>query len=93
MTDSKSAPTSVTSSPTGRISDVVNILKDYKELIGFFVFFLVGILWAFAYFATKQQLVELKCLMISNITIVQGKMDAANLSQLLLQNQQAIAPL
>ena len=50
-------------------------------------------MWAFAYFATKQQLDELKCLMNSNISIIQGKTDAASLSQILIQNQQESAPL
>jgi hypothetical protein len=41
--------------------------------------------------ATKQQLGEQKCLMNSNIIMLQGKMDAANLSQILFKNQQEIA--
>jgi hypothetical protein len=85
------SPTSVappTETPTSRF---IKKLNEYKELIGFVIFVIAGIFWAFAYFATKQQLTELKCLMNANISIIQGKTDSANLSQLLLQNQQDLA--
>ena len=87
------SPTSPASPPLDKISAFVKVLSDYKELIGIFIFVIGGILWAFAYFATKQQLDELKCLMNSNISIIQGKTDAASLSQILIQNQQESAPL
>jgi hypothetical protein len=44
----------------------LDILKEYKELIAILVFFLGGVLWMFGYFATKQQLTELRCWMRAN---------------------------
>jgi hypothetical protein len=64
----------------------LNILKEYKELIAILVFFLGGVLWMFGYFATKQQLTELRCWMRANVEFVQGRMDAANLSDLSVKN-------
>ena len=40
----------------------------------------------FGYFATKQQLTELRCWMRANVEFVQGRMDAANLSDLSVKN-------
>jgi hypothetical protein len=64
----------------------LDILKEYKELIAILVFFLGGVLWMFGYFATKQQLTELRCWMRANVEFVQGRMDAANLSDLSVKN-------
>ena len=32
----------------------ISRVKEYKELIAVIVFFIAGVLWIFAYFATKQ---------------------------------------
>jgi hypothetical protein len=64
----------------------LDIVKEYKELIAILVFFLGGVLWMFGYFATKQQLTELRCWMRANVEFVQGRMDAANLSDLSVKN-------
>jgi hypothetical protein len=68
------------------IASFTKWIGEYKELISVLIFFAGGVLWAFAYFATKQQISELKCLMNANVNIVQGKMDSSTLSQLMLDN-------
>ena len=40
----------------------------------------------FGYFATKKQLTELRCWMRANVEFVQGRMDAASLSDLSVKN-------
>jgi hypothetical protein len=64
----------------------LDTLKEYKELIAILVFFLGGVLWMFGYFATKQQLTELRCWMRANVEFVQARMDGANLSDLSVKN-------
>jgi hypothetical protein len=61
-------------------------LKEYKELISILVFFIGGALWIFAFFATRNQLEELHCLMNANMNFIQGRMEVANLSDLMVQN-------
>ena len=78
-------PTADAQPPSAMISFARKI-GEYKELISVLVFFAGGFLWAFAYFATKQQIGELKCLLNANVNIVQGKMDSSALSQLMLDN-------
>jgi hypothetical protein len=74
--------------PTDKRQTVLKTLGEYKELIAVIVFFITGCLWLFGYFATKQQLKTLQCLMNTNMAIIQGKMDSASLSQLMVQNLQ-----
>jgi hypothetical protein len=64
----------------------LDTLKAYKELIAILVFFLGGVLWMFGYFATQKQLTELRCWMVANVEFVQGRMDAASLSDLSVKN-------
>ena len=71
----------------------LDILKEYKELIAVLVFFLGGVLWMFGYFATKKQLTELRCWMHANVEFVQGRMDAANLSDLSVKNIEELTAL
>jgi len=78
------------SKPTKGLLDT---LKDYKELIAILVFFLGGVLWMFGYFATKKQLTELRCLMLTNVEFIQGSMDVASLSDLSLKNSEDLAAL
>src|SRR5262245_7951462 len=83
--------------PSGGIEKLLNksllgTLKDYKEFIAILVFFIGGILWIFGYFATKKQLDELHCLMNANVDFIQGRMEAANLSQLMVQNIEELTP-
>ena len=61
-------------------------LKEYKEFIAILVFFFGGVLWILGYFATKKQVDDLRCLLNANVDFIQGKIDAASLSQLLIQN-------
>jgi hypothetical protein len=78
------------SKPTKGLLDT---LKDYKELIAILVFFLGGVLWMFGYFATKKQLTELRCLMLTNVEFIQGSMDVASLSDLSLKNSEDLTAL
>src|SRR5258708_3628300 len=49
-------------------------LKKYKELITILLFFGAGGVWLISYFATKQQLDELKCLALKNVDLVNSDM-------------------
>jgi hypothetical protein len=55
-------------------------LKEYKELIGIIIFSIGGILWIVAYFATKDQINTLNCLLNRNIEVVQYQIDQRILS-------------
>jgi hypothetical protein len=45
-----------------------------------------SILWAFAYFATKQQVKAGQCILDANVAFLQARMDSASLSQLMVEN-------
>lgn len=64
-------------------------LMDYKEFVAILVFFIGGAMWIWGYFATKSQLDDLHCLMNANVTLIQGKMDAASISQTMVDNVKA----
>jgi hypothetical protein len=72
--------------PPSKLSSFLKIANEYKELVGLVVFVVGGIFWAFAYFATKQQLVETRCILNANIAFIQDRMDSTSLSQLMLEN-------
>lgn len=76
---------------------LLDILNEYKEILAICAFFFAGVFWIFAYFATKQQLDDERvatkrqfkaqqCLLNTNLDFLQGKIDAANLSGLLVKN-------
>src|SRR5215475_6379826 len=94
MTDTISGPqpepTSNGRSPQSSTSGstLIKPLSEYKELISIIVFFLGGVSFAFAYFATKDQLKQMRCLLNANVDLIQSKMDSASLSQLMVQNIQ-----
>ena len=69
-------------------SSILKTLSEYRELLTVIIFFVGGVLWVFGYFATKDQLKEVKCLMNANMDFIQGQMDSTNLSQILIQNLQ-----
>jgi hypothetical protein len=75
-----------TARSTASGAGLVATLKEYKELISILVFFVAGALWIFAYFATRNQLEELHCLMNANMNFIQGRMEVASLSELMVQN-------
>jgi len=82
-----------TISAPSKQSSVIKTLGEYKELISIIVFFVGGIFFAFTYFATKQQLAQTRCLLNENVDFIQGKMDYASLSQLMVQNLEESGPL
>lgn len=49
----------------------IDALNKYKELIAVIVFFIGGVSWLYGYFATKEQVSVMKCLMNANIEFVQ----------------------
>jgi hypothetical protein len=79
--------------PPNKLSSFLKMANDYKELAGLFVFTIGGILSAFAFFATKQQLLETRCILNANIAFIQDRMDAGSLSQLMLENLKESATL
>jgi hypothetical protein len=52
-------------------SGFLDALNRYKELIAIIVFFIGGISWLYGYFATKEQVKVMKCLMNTNIEYIQ----------------------
>ncbi len=64
-----------TAAPSSTFQKVFTFLKDTKELIGIAVFFGAGILWVGGYFATKSQLLELRCLMQAQIDLARSETD------------------
>lgn len=68
------------------VSRVVDILKEYKELAGIVIFVGGAIFWAFAYFATKQQLDEARCITDENIGVINARLESSNLSDVLHKN-------
>jgi hypothetical protein len=79
--------------PPSKLSSFLKIANEYKELVGLIAFVTGGIFWAFAYFATKQQLLETRCILNANIAFIQDRMDSASLSQLMLENLRESATL
>ena len=71
----------------------LDVLKEYKEIITVMVFFLAGSLWVFGYFATKDQLREMRCVTNANMEFLQGNMNSKTLSELLLKNMEHQAKL
>lgn len=86
-------PEPANAAPPSKLSLFVKKVGEYKEFVALVVFFLGGIFWAFAYFATKAQLKEIQCIMNANMNFIQGKMDSSSLSQLMLDNLKASAAL
>jgi hypothetical protein len=79
--------------PPSKLSSFLKVADQYKEFVALVVFFLGGIFWAFAYFATKQQLTETRCILNANIDFIQSRMDSASLSQLAVDNVKESATL
>jgi hypothetical protein len=52
-------------------SPFMEALNRYKELIAIIFFFIGGISWLYGYFATKEQMRVMKCLMNTNIEFIQ----------------------
>ena len=64
-------------------SSAVETLKNIKELIVIFIFFIGGAIATIKYFATQEQLKEYQCISDSNVRMIQGKMDSDFLSQMI----------
>lgn len=56
--------------PSGRGQKFLEALKDYKEFLLILVFFLGGVSWIYGYFATKEQVRVLRCLLNTNVEFV-----------------------
>jgi hypothetical protein len=67
---------------------VLDRLKEYKELIAVLVFFLGGFTWIYGYFATKSQLIEMKCVLNANVSLLSGQLQGNALAQSLIKNQE-----
>jgi hypothetical protein len=72
---SGSDPLSNKPSSSFNFHQILQTLKDFKELIGIAIFFGAGILWVGGYFATKSQLTELRCLTQEQIDLVRSESD------------------
>jgi hypothetical protein len=79
-------PRTLSAPPAGDKPPFIKTLLELKEII-----LAIGIIGGAAigsltYFATKHQLEDVKCLLQLNLTMVESRMDAADLNQLLAQN-------
>jgi hypothetical protein len=74
--------------PQSTLSSFLKAAGEYKEFVALVAFFMGGIFWAFAYFATKEQLKQIQCIMSANMASLQGRMNSASLQQLLVENTQ-----
>jgi hypothetical protein len=54
---------------------LIAFLKDYKELIATVAFFVSGILWVVGYFATKEELKTIDCLLQNHVQFLRGMQD------------------
>lgn len=77
MTDHTAATSTavVPITPVTKLGRFLQAVKDTKELISIALFFGAGVLWVGGYFATKAQLVEVRCLMQSQLDLLQSQTD------------------
>ncbi len=57
-----------------RLPAVLAWLREVKELIALVLFFAGGVTWLAGYFATKAQVEELRCLLLTNVGMVDSQM-------------------
>jgi cytoskeletal protein RodZ len=72
--------------PPGKLASFLTLANQYKELATLVVAIVFGVLWVFAYFATKQQLKQSQCITNANLGFIQAQMDSTSLSQLMTEN-------
>lgn len=65
-------------------------LIEYKEFVAILVFFAGGLFWIYGYFATKNQVDRLSCVMEQNIQMLRGKMEYQYFIDLLEENKSEI---
>jgi hypothetical protein len=58
-----------------QVNRFAEFLKEYKELIAAIGFFAGGILWVFGYFATKEEVRILNCLLTQHVKLLEGRQD------------------
>jgi len=80
------AQPAVAAAPPSKLTSFLKVSGEYKEFAALVAFCVGGVFWAFAYFASKQQLLETRCLLNTNISFIQARMDSSNLSQLMVEN-------
>jgi hypothetical protein len=68
---SEADPLTDTIEQSGKFTKFFGALNKYKEIIALIVFLLGGISWIYGYFATKEQVRLVKCLMNTNIQLIQ----------------------
>lgn len=68
----------------GNNNKLLNRLKEYKELITIIVFFISGFLWLYGYFATKDQLRIMKCIVNHQISMVESRIQKQDLLEQLI---------
>lgn len=65
---------------------LLETLKEYKEIFAICVFFFGGVSWISAYFATRAQVEEVRCINTLNIQMIRGKIDQQFLEKILSDN-------
>ncbi|MFX0199001.1 MAG: hypothetical protein ACFFCW_23000 [Candidatus Hodarchaeota archaeon] len=63
----------------------LNRLREYKEFIAILVFVVGGFMWIYGFFATKQQVRVLQCLMNQQIALVESRMTSKFLCEEIVQ--------
>jgi hypothetical protein len=66
-------------SSQGKFNAFLAFLKEYKELITTVVFFAGGVSWVFGYFATKEELKTLDCLLTNHVQFLKGMQERKTL--------------
>lgn len=59
----------------GAISYFLTRLKEYKEFIAIIAFFMGGIMWIYGFFATKNEVKVLRCLMNNQIILIEARIN------------------
>jgi hypothetical protein len=67
------SPNNLKSAPPSAIAKFLAKLKEYKELIALIMFFVGGIIWLYAAFATKSYVASIRCLLGATIERVDNE--------------------
>ncbi len=66
-------------------------LSEYKETITIVLFFIGGVFWIYSIFATKNQIKQLKCLLNTNISLIQNQTNSKILLDDIIENELILA--
>ncbi|RWO49230.1 hypothetical protein [Mesorhizobium sp.] len=59
-----------------KLRSLFSYLRDFKEVVAIVIFFVGGVIWLYAAFATKQYVAEVKCLLGATIERIDNEAQA-----------------